>query len=117
MTYFLPALVGTSLALELMITGEFLDAAEAERLGIIRRVVAHDELIPEVRALAGKIALQAPLAVELTKKIIVRKLLEDAERQLDLETYAQDICKQTEDHRNSVLAFLEKQPPPKFHGR
>ena len=117
MTYFLPALVGTSLALELMITGEFLDAAEAERLGIVRRVVAHDELIPEARALAGKIARQAPLAVELTKKIIVRKLLEEAERQLDLETYAQDICKQTEDHRNSVIAFLEKQPPPQFKGR
>jgi len=117
MTHFLPALVGTSLALELMITGEFLNAEEAKQLGIVRRIVTHEELMPTVRTLAARIARQAPLAVELTKKILVRKLLEDAERQLDLETYAQDICRQTEDHRNAVLTFLEKQPPPQFKGR
>jgi len=117
MTHFLPAMVGTSLAFELMITGELIDAAEAERLGIVRRVVSHDELMPTVRSLATKIACQAPLAVELTKKILLRKLLEDAGRQLDLETYALDICRQTEDHRNAVLTFLEKQPPPQFKGR
>ncbi|MFC1985695.1 enoyl-CoA hydratase/isomerase family protein [Chloroflexota bacterium] len=117
MTHFLPTSVGTSKALELMFTGEMISAAEAERLGIVSRVVPPDELMKTARELAAKIAQQAPIAVELTKKIVWRGLLEKLTRQLDLETYAQRICLQTEDHRESVRAFLEKRPQPQFKGK
>ncbi|MFC1928674.1 enoyl-CoA hydratase/isomerase family protein [Chloroflexota bacterium] len=117
MTHFLPTTVGTSKALELMFTGEMISAAEAERLGIVSRVVPPDELMKTARELAAKIAQQAPIAVELTKKIVWRGLLEKLTRQLDLETYAQRICLQTEDHRESVRAFLEKRPQPQFKGK
>ncbi len=117
LTYYLPQTVGMSSALELMFTGEIISAAEAERLGIVSRVVAPDELMNVARELAGKIAQQAPIPVELTKKMVWRGLFDSLTRQLDLETYAQQICFQTEDHREAVRAFLEKQPQPQFKGR
>ncbi|MFC2021767.1 enoyl-CoA hydratase/isomerase family protein [Chloroflexota bacterium] len=117
MTHFLPNAIGTSRALELMFTAEIIDAAEAEHLGIVSRVVPPDELMKVTRELATKIAKQAPIPVELTKKMVRRGLLDGLIRQLDLETYAQSICWQTEDHRESVHAFLEKQPQPQFKGK
>ncbi|MFC1989226.1 enoyl-CoA hydratase/isomerase family protein [Chloroflexota bacterium] len=116
-THFLSNIVGISKAMELMFTGEIISAAEAERLGIVSRVVPPDELMKTARELATKIAQQAPIPVELTKKIVWRGLLEDLTRQLDLETYTQNMCRQTEDHREAVRAFLEKQPQPQFKGR
>ncbi|MFC2040909.1 enoyl-CoA hydratase/isomerase family protein [Chloroflexota bacterium] len=116
-THFLPTVVGMSKALELMFTGEIISAAEAERLGIVSRIVPPDELMNTARELAAKIAQQAPIPIELTKKIVWRSSLGDLTRQLDLETYAQNICRQTEDHRESVRAFLEKRPQPQFKGR
>ncbi|MFC2040910.1 enoyl-CoA hydratase/isomerase family protein [Chloroflexota bacterium] len=116
-THFLPTVVSMSKALELMFTGEVISATEAERLGVVSRVVPPDELMNTARELATRIAQQAPIPIELTKKIVWRGLLEGLTRQLDLETYAQRICRQTEDHRESVRAFLEKQPQPQFMGR
>ena len=67
--------------------------------------------------LAAKIAQQAPLSVELTKKMVWRGLFDGLARQLDLETYGTRICSQSEDHRKSVKAFMNKQPPPEYKGR
>lgn len=117
LTYYLPLAIGMSRALELMFTAEIIDAAEAERLGIVSRVVSPDELMKVTQELATKIAKQAPIPVELTKKMVWRGLFDDLTRQIDLETYAQQICFQTEDFRDSVRAFLEKQPQPQFKGR
>jgi len=117
MTYYLPLAVGVSRAMELMFTAEIINAAEAERLGIVSRVVPPDELMKVTRELAVRIAQQAPIPVELTKKMVWRGLMDRLNRQLDLETYAQPICKQTDDHRESVRAFLEKQPRPYFKGK
>ena len=117
LTFYLPQAVGMSKALELMFTGELIGAAEAERIGIVSRVVPPDELIPAARELAAKIAQQAPISVELTKKMVWRGLLDKLVRQIDLESYAQPICFQTEDHRGSVRAFLEKRPIPPFKGK
>ncbi|MFC1966757.1 enoyl-CoA hydratase/isomerase family protein [Chloroflexota bacterium] len=116
-THFLPNIVGVSKAMELMFTGDIISATEAERLGVVSRVVPPDELMKITRELATKIVQQAPIPVELTKKIVWRGLLEDLTRQIDLETYAQRICMQTEDHREAVRAFLEKQPQPQFKGK
>jgi len=117
LTYYLPLAIGMSRALELMFTAEIIDAAEAERLGIVSRVVSPDELMKVTRELAAKIAQQAPIPVELTKKMVWQGLFDDLTRQIDLETGAQQICFQTEDFRDSVRAFLEKQPQPQFKGR
>jgi enoyl-CoA hydratase/carnithine racemase len=115
-TYFLPRLVGVSKALELMFTGELFDAAESERLGIVNRVVSPDKLIEEAQELASRIVQGPPIALELTKRVVYRSIINDIARHLDWETYAQQLCKQTEDHKESVLAFLEKRPQPQFKG-
>lgn len=116
-TYWLPRIVGTSKALELMFTGEIIDAAEAERLGIVSRVVPPDDLMPATRELAAKIAQQPPIPVELTKRIVYRSMADDVARHLDLETWAQRICNQSEDSREAIRAFLEKRPPAPFKGK
>ena len=117
LSYYLPNTVGRSKALELMFTGELISAAEAERFGIVSRVVPPDDLMKVAHELAAKIAQQPPIPVELTKRIVYRTMLDDIARHLDLETWAFRICIQTEDHRESVRAFLEKRPQPQFKGR
>ncbi len=116
-TYWLPKAVGTSKALELMYTGEIIDATEAERIGIVSKVVAPDDLMKVAQELAGKIAQQAPLSVELTKKMVYRSMTYDVARQIEIETYANHVTGQSEDSREAVRAFLEKKPQPKFKGR
>ena len=116
-TYWLPRMVGTAKALELMFTGEIIDAAEAERLGIVSRVVPPDELMKVTRDLAAKIAQQPPLPVELAKRIVYRTMADDIARNLDLETWAQRICSGSEDSREAIRAFLEKRPPAPFKGK
>ncbi len=116
-THFLSNIAGTSKALELMFTGEIISAAEAERVGIVSRVVPPDKLMKTARELATRIAQQAPIPIELTKKIVWRGLIEDITHQVDLETYAYRICQQTEDHREAARAFLDKQPQPQFKGK
>jgi enoyl-CoA hydratase len=113
LTCYLPLAAGMSNALELMYTAELIDAAEALRIGLVSRVVPPDDLMKTTRELANKIARQAPLSVELTKKMVWRGLA----RQLDLETDSIRICRQSEDHLDSVKAFLEKKPLPKFKGK
>jgi enoyl-CoA hydratase/carnithine racemase len=55
--------------------------------------------------------------VELTKRIVYRTVNDDIARHLDLETWAQSICNQTEDSREAIMAFLEKRPPAPFKGK
>jgi enoyl-CoA hydratase/carnithine racemase len=117
MTYYLPLVIGVSRALELMFSGELIGAVEAERLGIVSRVVPGDQLMKVVRELAAKIAKQAPVPIGLTKRMVWRGLFDNLNRQIDLETWAQQLCFQTEDHKESVRAFLEKRPLPEFKGK
>ncbi len=116
-TYWLPRVVGTSKALELMFTGQIIDAQEAMRLGIVSQVVPAEQLMPTALELANKIAKQPPIPVELTKRIVYRTMADDFWRHLDLETYAQQICSPSEDAREAIRAFLEKRPPAPFKGR
>ncbi len=116
-TYWLPRTVGTSKALELMFTGELINAAEAERVGIVSRVVPPDELMTAAGELAARIAKNPPIPMELTKRIVYRTMNDDVARHLDLETWAQRICNQTEDSREAIRAFIEKRPPAEFKGK
>jgi enoyl-CoA hydratase/carnithine racemase len=117
LTCYLPLAAGMSNALELMYTAELIDAAEALRIGLVGQVVPSDSLMKTARELASKIARQAPLSVELTKKMMWRGLFDRLAGQLDLETDSIRICRESEDHRESVKAFLEKRPLPRFKGK
>ncbi|MBN1643280.1 MAG: enoyl-CoA hydratase/isomerase family protein [Dehalococcoidales bacterium] len=117
MTLYLPLIVGVARASEMIYTGEILDAKKAKELDIVSQVVPGEQLMPAAMELANKIARQPPFSLELSKKLIWRGLLDNLNRQLDLESLAVRICKDTEDHRNSVKAFLNKQPPPEFKGK
>ena len=85
-TYFLPRLVGTSRACELFFTGRVFDAAEAERLGIVKRVLARADFDAAVRTLAREVAAAAPIAVRMVKKAIYRGVEHTLDEMLDYES-------------------------------
>jgi enoyl-CoA hydratase/carnithine racemase len=115
-SYFLPRVVGVAKACELIFTGDSIDAAEALRLGIVNTVVAPEELMNAAYSLARKIASVAPVAVAISKRAIYHNQEVDLRAALEFETFAQSICKDTEDHKEGVKAFVEKRAPV-FRGR
>ena len=111
-SYFLPRMVGASVAAELLLTGNFIDAARAERIGLVSRVVPDDELAAAAQALADDILRNSPLGVRLTKECLNASL--DAgslEQVIALEDRNQILCTRTADFREGVTAFLQKRPP------
>jgi 2-(1,2-epoxy-1,2-dihydrophenyl)acetyl-CoA isomerase len=114
-TYYLPRIVGMEKALELMLSGEVINAEEALRIGLVSRIVPHERLMTDAKELATKIAAGPSVAVELTKRGLRRALSNDLKTQLDYESYAQNLCRKTEDHKEAVQAFKEKRKP-KFRG-
>ena len=109
--YFLARTLGFPRALELMLTGRLVDADEAERIGLVHRVVEPAELLPAARALALQIAANAPLAVRLTKRAAYRSHEADLEQALELAATYQGVVQNTADHREAVRAMLERRPP------
>jgi enoyl-CoA hydratase/carnithine racemase len=115
-SYFLPRVVGSAKACELIFTGDSIDAAEALRLGIVNSVVAPDELMNAAYTLARKIAAGPPVAIALSKRAIHKNPDGNLREALEFETFAQTICKDTEDAKEGVKAFMEKRAP-QFRGR
>lgn len=110
-TYFLPRKVGISKAIELMCTGDMINAEEAERIGLVSRVVPQDKLMEEVRELAEKLAKGPPIAIGLIKRAAYKSLDNNLEQQIDFEDYAQSLCFKTEDHKEGARSFMEKREP------
>lgn len=112
----LAQLVGREKATELLLTGDMIDATEAHRIGLVGRVVPHDQLLDESMALARKIAANPPLAVRGIKNGLRRALDPDWASLGRWVTETLNVLLQTEDHREGVKSFLEKRPPV-FVGR
>ncbi|MBT0664224.1 enoyl-CoA hydratase/isomerase family protein [Geobacter pelophilus] len=104
----LPRLVGKGRALELILTGEMIDASEAFRIGLVNRVVAPGELLAETGQLARKIAVKGQPAVQLCKQAIVNGLEMDIARgcAYEVELFANSFS--TADQQEGMAAFLEK---------
>lgn len=114
--YFLPRLVGLGRATDLMMSGRFVDAEEAERIGLVTRTVSPDELERVVDELADALAASPPRALAFTKRAIRRSFDRDMGAEFDYEVYAQVQCLQSEDHKEALSAFREKRQG-RFEGR
>ena len=110
-TWLLPRLVGAAKAAELALTGEALSAADAERLGLVARVVPAESVVTEAQAMAARLGSMAPRAVALTKRALESSWTASLEEQLELEAELQGIAGATTDHAEGIAAFLEKRPP------
>jgi enoyl-CoA hydratase len=115
-SHFLPRLIGTARACELLFTGRIIDAAEAERIGILSRVVARDAFPAAVSELATEIAAAAPIAVRMVKRALYRGVESSLDDALDLESMQQSATFQTADAREGIRAIMEKREP-RFAGR
>ena len=114
--YLLPRIVGKAKALELLWTGEMLSARDAERLGIVNRVVADGELMTHAYAFARKLSEGPMIAIKLIKRAVNQSASLDLRTSLDLISSHMAVVKGTEDHLEAAKAFKEKRPP-KFKGR
>ncbi len=107
-SYFLPRLVGPAKALELLLTGDFVDAEEALRLGLVNHVHPDDELMDKTYELAGRIAANAPVSLTLIKRTMYQSLNIDLRTHLDLISSHMSIARGTDDHVEAIAAFKEK---------
>ncbi len=113
--YYLPRIVGLAKALELIWTGDFIDAEEALRIGYVSKVVPVDELLPAARELAERIAKGPAVAIQLAKRLVYRGLNSDVYEALEAANHAMAMVQSTEDAREGPRAFAEKREP-QFRG-
>lgn len=111
----LPRLVGTGQALELMLTGDMIDAEEACRIGLVNRVVAQDELLAHCFGIMEKIAQKGPIAIKLCKEAVASGIEMDLARACRNEVDLFGVCFASEDQNEGMKAFLEKRQA-KFKG-
>ncbi len=110
-SFLLPRLIGFGRALDMAITNQALDAATALQCGLVTRVCAAEELLPQTQAVAAQLARAPTRAIGLTKRAFNRGLTANLEDALEYEAYLQEIAGHTADHREGVRAFIEKRAP------
>lgn len=108
-SFFMPRLFGLAKTMELIFTGDSVDAQEAYRLGAVNKVVPQEKLEEETRSLAEKLA-SSPRGIGHAKRAVNRALTMDLEEVLEYEARMQQIAAETEDHKEGVRAFAEKRP-------
>ncbi|HEV2826939.1 MAG TPA: enoyl-CoA hydratase family protein [Pyrinomonadaceae bacterium] len=109
--YLLPRMVGLAKATELLYTGDFISAREAERLGLYNRVVPGEQLAATTRDFAERLAQGPAFALAKTKELLDREAHMNLEAALECEAQAQAICMQHPDYREAYDAFVEKRKP------
>ncbi|MFI5430165.1 enoyl-CoA hydratase/isomerase family protein [Aeromicrobium sp. UC242_57] len=115
-TWILPRLVGPQMAKRLVFSGDFIDAAEAQRIGFVLDVVEPDELADAARALALSVSSGSPFATQRVKQLINESSSKSRDEHLVSHVAAMTECQLSDDHREGVAAFLEKRPAV-FTGR
>ena len=112
----LPRLIGLSNTFLLQYTGDRVDGNEAYRMGLISKVVGDEELMPAAMELATRIAQGPTQSMSMIKYLVHKSLQTDLRESLEIAHTAQDLARQTEDHKEAVQAFLDKRKP-EFKGR
>lgn len=107
----LPRLVGKGRALELLLTGEIIDAQEALRIGLVNRVVPADRLLPEVESVLRTILANGPLAIRACLEAVDNGLAMTVDQALLFEANYFGLLSATEDMREGTRAFVEKRKP------
>jgi len=107
----LPRLVGLAKAYELILTTDIIDANEAYRIGLVNKVVPHEELMTATMELAAKLASKPPIAVQLAKEGVRRGLKMPLDEWNQWHALAFTFCTETEDHKEGSRAFVEKREP------
>ena len=117
MSYMLPRLIGAARAFEILITGRPVGAEEAERIGLVVRLVSDDTLMAEAEALARQILANSPFATRHTKRVFWENLHAPSfQAALDLENRTQILASMTDDYKEATAAFADKRPP-RFQGK
>ena len=110
-SWLLPRLVGMHRAKELVLLADIIDAREAERIGLVNRVVPHDRLAEETRELAQRLAHLPPLALALSKRLLDQAPTMSMAEAIESENAAQALVATSRDTAEAVLAFLENREP------
>ena len=106
-----PLLIGVAKAKELLMTGDFIDAQEAERIGLINKVVPHDDLMETVMDLARRLASGPALAIRGTKHALNKRIWEELNLVLDVGLALEERSFRHEDHKEAARSFVEKRAP------
>jgi len=115
-SYFLPRLVGYAKAAELIFSGDVIDAGEAYKIGMVNKIVPHDQLMEVTHKMAGRIAKNAPIPIAFAKRGLQNFYKWDLAQALDYESYVLSVTMKSEDIKEGFTAFLEKRDP-QFKGR
>ena len=111
-SWLLPRLIGAGRSHELLLTGRLVDAAEADRIGLVNRVVPDGEVLDAALATAAEITANSPMGVWMTKEVAWSQLeVGSLQAGIDLENRTQIMTTFTQDHREQITAFLGKRPP------
>jgi enoyl-CoA hydratase/carnithine racemase len=109
--YYLPKLVGMGRALELLLTGDFVDAVEAERIGLVNKVFDDDALMTETMALARRLADGPPITTRLIKRLTYQSQRTDLRTALDMVSSHFGVNATTDDSQEAIGAFRERREP------
>ncbi|MEE8278778.1 MAG: enoyl-CoA hydratase family protein [Thermoanaerobaculia bacterium] len=110
-SWLLPRIVGQGRAMELLMTGEFIDAQEAHRIGLYNRVVPAEQLATEARQWAERLARGPAFGLEITKRMVLREAAMDLDSALAAEAEIQAACMEDPNFREAYEAFVEKRQP------
>ena len=104
--WLLPRVVGFAKACEMALTGDVVDAAEAERIGLVSRVVADADLLAEAQAVARRVASNPPHAVRMTRRLLRQAQGQSLSAVLDMSAAMQALAHHTDDYRDTLAAML-----------